>query len=241
MGATARVKPAVVTDTMCNTQCDPLTPDRADNCCNNYAQNVDTERGDPYLIDGLDQLEQPLPSDLQSALGGFLGRESVGTLAEWATEIRQRTGGGSLTVGQLCHADEETDHWGDVDGERFHFQCFYDAVILAALADRPVDIHTMSPAGTVIEARAVGSEELSVMPENAVFSLGIALDAHKQSGGNPTIADSYAAVCPYVKAFPDRDAYKAWADEVPAATVATPLAGATAFARALTAETTREQ
>jgi hypothetical protein len=99
-------------------------------------------------------------------------------------------------------------------------------------------VHTVSPEGAVVEARAVGTEELSVTPQTAVFSLGIAVDAHEQSGGNPTLQDSYAAICPYVKAFPDRDAYKAWADEVAAATVATPLSGATAFARALTDEPT---
>ncbi|QCC49353.1 alkylmercury lyase (plasmid) [Halobellus limi] len=226
---------------MCNANTDSTTTDAADTCCSSNAQKTNGDRVKTHWLDGPDLLDQPLPDDLQSALGRLFGRDSVETLAEWAREIRQRTGGGSIDVDQLCHTDDETAHWGDVDGERFHFQCFYDAVILAALEDRAVDIHTVSPRGAVVEARAVGSEKLSVTPETAVFSLGIASDAHKQSSGDPTLQDNYATVCPYVKAFPDRDAYKAWADEVPAATVATPLAGATAFARALTDERTRDQ
>lgn len=226
---------------MCNTDSDSTTTDATDACCGGDAQKTNDERGDAHWLDGPAPLEQPLPSDLQSVLGRFLGGDSVETLAEWASEIRQRTGGGSINVDQLCHTDEETAHWGDVGGERFHFQCFYDAVILAALEDRAVDVHTVSPEGAVVEARAVGSEELSVTPETAVFSLGIALDAHERSDGNPTLQDSYAAVCPYIKAFPDRDAYKVWADEVPGATVATSLSGATAFARALTDGTPRDQ
>ena len=93
----------------------------------------------------------------------------------------------------------------------------------------------MSPGGTVVEAQAVGSDELSVTPEEAVFSLGIGTDAYGESGGNPTLQDGYAAICPYVKAFPDREAYEQWAETVPAATVALPLAGATDVASALVA------
>lgn len=223
---------------MCNTHSDSTTVDA---CCGSDAENTNEERVEVDWIDGPDLLNESLPGDMQSVLGRFVGKESVDTLAEWASEIRQHTGGGSIDVNDLCHTDEETDHWGDVDGERYHFQCFYDAVILAALEDRAVDVHTVSPEGTVVEAQADGTEELSVTSETAVFSLGIALDAHERSGGNPTMQDSYAAVCPYVKAFPNREAYKVWAAEVPAATVATPLSGATAFARVLTDETTRDQ
>ena len=223
---------------MCNTNSDSTTTEAADACCGGDAQKRNDERVEANWLDGPDLLNEPLPGDLQSALGRFLGRDSVETLAEWASEIRRRTGGGSIDVDELCHTDEKTTHWGDVDSERYHFQCFYDAVILAALEDRAVDVHTVSPWGAIVEARAVGSEELSVTPETAVFSLGIALDAHERSNGDPTLQDGYAAVCPYVKAFTDRDAYKAWADEVPAATVATPLSGAMAFARALAEETT---
>ncbi|AUX07828.1 alkylmercury lyase [Halalkaliarchaeum desulfuricum] len=108
--------------------------------------------------------------------------------------------------------------------------CFYDAVILAALSDREVDIRTESPDGTVIEARAVGSDQLTVTPGGAVFSFGIDEGVNPPPDGGPTLEQGYAAICPYVKAFPSREAYRRWAETVPAATVAMPLSGATELA-----------
>lgn len=211
------------------------TINTTEKCCGSDAVETEVEGGYGHWLNEA-TLDQQLPDNLQTELRQFLGVQSVDTLAEWGEQIRRRTGGGSINVEQLCHTDDETEHWGAVDGQRYHFQCFYDAVILAALENRPVEVRTISPDGRTIQARATGSEELSVTPETAVFSLGIALDAHEQSDGNPTLQDAYAAICPYVKAFPDRDAYEQWAENTPAATVATPLSGATAFARALTKE-----
>lgn len=199
-------------------------------CCSDWATNADAERTGRF-IDTDDVLAAELPADLQSALGQFLDREPVETLGEWVDVVRELTGGGSIAREELCHAGEQTPHWGDLDGERYHFVCFYDAVILAALADQPVDIHTESPDGTVIEAQAVGSSELTVAPESAVFSFGI--DADALTDGEVTVEDMYAAGCPFVKAFPDRDAYERWASEVSAVTVAMPLAGATELAAGL--------
>ena len=220
---------------MCDTQSDTATQVDTGDRCGAETQETDSERSSDRWLEGSDVLDAQLPDGLQSAFERFVGRESVDTLGEWVTEIRRLTGGGSIAVEQLCHANEETEHWGAVDGERYYFQCFYDAVILAAFEERPVDIHTVSPGGTVVEARAVGSDELSVTPEEAVFSLGIGIDARERSDGSPTVQDGYAEICPYVKAFPDREAYERWAEEVPAATVATPLAGATEVAGALVA------
>lgn len=176
-------------------------------------------------------LETKLPADLRAALGGFVGTESVDTLGEWAAVVRRHTDGDAMPIDDLCHSPVPTGHWGELDGERYDFRCFYDAVVLAALADEPVDIHTESADGTVIEARAVGAEDLLVMPATAVFSFGIAADP--PGDGEPSVADFYAAGCPYVKAFPDREAYERWAETVPAHTVAMPLAGATELAAAL--------
>lgn len=220
---------------MCDSQNDTTTQDHTEACCGAETQTTSSERTGGRWLEGSDVLDVQLPADLQSALGQFVGKESVDTLGEWATEIRRLTGGGSIDVEELCHASAETDHWGEVGDERYYFQCFYDAVILAAFEKRPVDIYTVSPGGTVIEAHAVGSDELSVTPEDAVFSLGIDENAGEQSGGNPTLEDGYATICPYVRAFPDREAYEQWADGVPAVTVALPLTGATDVASALVA------
>jgi hypothetical protein len=206
-----------------------------DACCGGSTrEHVVTDSGGQWV--GELGLDLDLPDPLQTALGRFFGVESVATLEDWSDQIRRQTGGGSIEVGDLCHADSPTDHWGEIDGERYHFQCFYDAVILAALEDRPVQIQTVSPGGEVIRASADQPAELFVTPSSAVFSLGIAHDAYEQTAGDPTMADAYAAICPYVKAFPDRESYDAWAADAPAETVAAPLSGATTFVRSLTEE-----
>ena len=166
-------------------------------------------------------------------MGRVLGEEPVETLGDWLAEVRRRVGGGAIAVEDLCHADEETGHWGELDGETYHFQCFYDAVVLSALAETPVDVRTESPDGTVIEARAAGTDDLTVAPESAVFSFGVAESVEPPADEGPSHADVYAAVCPYVRAFPDADAYARWAATVPAVTVAMPFAGATDVAEKL--------
>jgi len=177
-------------------------------------------------------LDAELPAELQTTLGRFLGTERVETVGEWADAIRKQVGG-SVTVDTLCVTDDETPHRGEVGGETYHFACFYDAVILAAIRDEPVDIYTESPEGTEIEMRATG-EDLAVRPEEAVFSFGIDSAVGPPSGATPSLEDGYAAICPYVKAFPAPAAYQEWAKTVDAPTVAMPLAGATELATALT-------
>lgn len=178
-------------------------------------------------------LDAELPDELRTRLGRLIGDTSVTTFADWVSEIRRFTGGGAISIEDLCHSTTETEHWGEMGGERYHFLCFYDAVILAALADQPVDIRTTSPDGTVISATAVGTEDLGVTPEDAVFSFGIDDEVEAPDDGEPSPADIYAAVCPYVRAFPGPSAYETWAQRVSAATVGMPLDGATEVAAAL--------
>lgn len=178
-------------------------------------------------------LDATLPADLQAALGRALGTGPVETLGDWVAEVRTATGGGPIDVADLCHADDETAHWGEVGTDRYHFRCFYDAVILAALIDEPVDIRTERPGGEPVWARAAGTAALTVDPPDATFSFGIDDRVEPPDSGVPTPERVYAAVCPYVRAFPDLDAYGEWAPTVPATTVAMPLAGATDVAAAL--------
>ena len=218
----------------------PRMPDDSCNCSDStHSGNAEDGRdagpdtASDRLITETPVLHTVLPSDVQTTLGEFLGAESVGTLGEWVAEVRNRTGGGAITVDDLCHAAEETGHWGVTNGKTHHFECFYDAVILAALTETPVDVHTESADGTVIEAEAAGTTGLTVTPPEAVFSFGIAENVDPPTDGGPSHGDVYAAVCPYVRAFPTLDAYERWAETVPAATVAVPLAGATDVAAAL--------
>lgn len=177
-------------------------------------------------------LATDLPSDLRTGLGRVIGEPPIATLGEWLAAVRERAGDGGVDVDRLCHADDATPHVGRVGEETYHFRCVYDAVVLAALLDEPVSISTESPDGTAIEAEAVGTEMLDVVPGTAVFSVGVADDVAPPDG-EPDPAALYGAVCPYVRAFPDRAAYQDWAETAPAATAALPLDGATEFAAVL--------
>lgn len=203
-------------------------------CCGGNDRQEANANATPerWIVDG-SALDSELPAGVRAALGRLVGEDAIETLNEWIIEVRHRTVGGPIGIEDLCHADEETGHRGELDGETYYFRCFYDAVILSGLAETPVDIRTESPDGTVIEARANGTADLTVAPETAVFSFGAEDSVEASAGGEPSHADVYATVCPYVKAFPDRRAYERWAETVPAATVAMPLEGATEIAAAL--------
>lgn len=203
-------------------------------CCDGITEHDigTSSRTEQWRVDD-SVLTTELPEELGLALGRFLGIESVDTLGGWVTAVQYHLDGGALTVEELCVTQDETEHWGIVDGERYSFACFYDAVILAALVEDPVDIRTKSPNGSVIEARAIGTDELTVAPDNAVFSFGIDEDVTPPSRNGPRLESGYAAICPYVNAFQNQRAYERWARSVHAATIAMPLAGATELAAAL--------
>lgn len=206
-------------------------------CCEGADEpNAERETSAGHWIEETSVLDAELPQDMQSALGRFRGLGSVDTLGEWAGEVHRHVGGGSIGIEDLCLTGERTAHRGTMDGDRYRFACFYDAVILAALSDRPVDIRTESPAGNVIEARAVGSTDLKATPEEAVFSFGIEKSTEPVSDDGPSLEHGYTSICPYVKAFPNLEAYDRWAKRFSAATVAMPLAGATELAAELVGE-----
>lgn len=178
-------------------------------------------------------LDAELPEELQSALGQFLDAGPVQTLGDWVAEVRERTGGGSIDIEDLCHDQADTRHWGELEGERYHFTCFFDAVVLAALTDERVEIRTESPEGTTIEATVTGDGDLEVDPPGTLVSFGVATTPDAIPDGEPTREDVYGAVCPVVNAFPSPQAYERWSEVVPAATVAMPLEDATAVATAI--------
>lgn len=183
-----------------------------------------------------DVTETTLPEDVRTAMERFTGDASIATLEDWITALRRETGGGPIGLEDLCHADGETDHWGELDGTRYDFRCFYDAVALAELASESVEIRTTSPDGTAVEARATGDGDLTATPSTAVVSFGIVTDDSASSDGKPTLEDAYAAICPAVRAFPSRNAYERWAARASAATVGMPLPAATGVATRLVAE-----
>jgi alkylmercury lyase len=181
-------------------------------------------------IGGEDVLDAELPADVQTTMSGFLGAD-VTTLGDWVAALRTLIGG-SISVEELCHADSETPHSAQMDGETYHFQCFYDAIALSRLRDESVDVRTQSPDGEVVEARVTG-DVIHTTPSDAVTSFGVRSNVPASGDDGPSIGEVYGAVCPYVKAFPDRAAYAEWASDVDAATVALPLADGMPIAGAL--------
>ncbi len=192
-----------------------------------------THRSDRFLPADA-PLETEIPADLRAALEAFLDGEAVPTLAAFGEGLRATFGERAIAETDLCTTDEPTPHRARTGDDEYTFACFYDAVILATLRQQRVSIRTASPDGTVIRARADGAGRLSVDPAGAIFSFGI----------DPTIANDdrpprlergYAAICPYVKAFPSFASYADWTGALDAPTVATPMTDATAFAALLVA------
>ena len=199
-----------------------------------------SEMAGPRWLTDAPILAGQLPEDVQRLLARLLDEEPVETLDEWIEAVRRHTDGGPIGTEQLCHAGTPTPHWGELEGTRYHFSCFYDAVVLSALVDASVDVRTESPDGSIVTATAVGTEGLEVHPETAVFSFGVDEAVTPPDVDGPSAVDVYAAVCPYVRAFPHPDAYLQWADDIPAATVAMPLQGATDVAAALVEKASEE-
>lgn len=192
------------------------------------AEETSSEGG--HWLVGPDVGTAPLPGSVSRAFERFLGDSDLQTPGDLATSVRTMVGGGGITVDALCHAEGPTDHRGILGNDVYYFECFYDAALLAELVDEPVDIRTASPDGVAIEAWAVGSNDPTVRPSGAAASIGIATDALRHTDTTPSLAAAYRAICPYVKAFPDRTAYREWAADTNAATVGLPLAAAIDFA-----------
>lgn len=210
-------------------------PNQTCDCCGSTAERVpgDTASADRWLV------ERPvtnasLPDEMERRIGQFFGRESVDTLGDVATAIREATGGGSLATDDLCHVAAETSHRATTEDETYHFRCFYDGVALAHLADKSVEISTESPTGEPITVQASSDGEIDVSPPGAAMSFGIAASVDTASPNGPIQEEAYEAFCPYVRAFDSREDYEHWAEDIGADTVGMPLVAGVSFAAALT-------
>jgi alkylmercury lyase len=193
----------------------------------------ETDAGARWL-DERPALDGSLPSDLARLASEFYGVGDVETLGDYATATRAAADG-NIEVADLCHADGETPHRATTNGETYHFQCFYDGVVLARLRSEPVSIRTESPGGSVVELEVAADGSVTDAPSAAAMSFGIAPEA-VTGDGEPTPEEVYGAVCPYVKAFPSREAYEGWAAATDAATVGLPLTAGLPVATALVPE-----
>lgn len=201
-------------------------------CCDGTGEQSDeTERTANWISTETSIFDAELPEAFHSTFSRFLGRR-IETVGEWIDAL-QRVVDGSVTVEDLCLSESETDHAGITDDETYYFECFYDAIILAAMTEEPIEVHTESPDGTAIELQVSDDGELTVTPETTVFSFGIDETVDPPVGETPSLERGYAAICPYVKAFPMPEAYEQWAERVAAPTVALAPADAMDLAAAL--------
>ncbi len=199
--------------------------DRDDcSCCGpNRDRSSTTAANTGQLLTETPPTVEPLPPRLQTGLAGFAETESVETLEEWGEVINSYLDADTVTVDTLCHTDAESEHWGEVDGERYDFACFFDAILLAGLVEQSVAVRTVSPDGTEITATATPAGDVTVSPIDAVFSFGIDHGVLEDSPDDPTLEDIYQYNCPYVRAFPTIEAYQSWAASTRAITVALPF------------------
>lgn len=201
-------------------------------CCEPTAeQPTDRPTASGHWLAERPVTDATLPSDVSSRMSRLVGAERIETLDDLVAAAREATGGGSLAVGDLCHVAEETPHSATMDGETYRFRCFYDGIALSHIADEPVEIRTKSPTGEPIEVRASPDGAVDVTPPEAAMSFGVGTDVAAPPADGPSAVE--ANMCPYVKAFPSREAYERWADRVDAATVGMPLADGVPVAAAL--------
>lgn len=207
---------------------------QADDCCEQCgAQSPPTTAGDRWIGEQR-VLSGSLPDDLATAVSEFYGVGRVATLDDFVDATRAAAGG-AIAVEQLCHADGETPHRATAGADTYHFQCFYDGVALAHLRSEPVSVRTVSPSGARVETKISSDGSVDVTPADAAMSFGIAPDA-AAGDGDPAPEDVYGSVCPWVRAFPSRDAYEGWAAAADAPTVGLPLPAGTPVAAALTTD-----
>lgn len=193
-------------------------------CCGSTAEkSTDRTTSVDRWIDERRVMNAPLLPDLTRRMNRLLGEDSLETFDDFVTAVREATDGGPLAVDDLCHTPRETPHRAILDGETYHFQCFYDAVVLSHLVAEPVEIHTESPENELIKMRVSPDGDVDATPSDAVMSFGIAADVKPPTDGCLHSEKVFAAVCPYVKAFATRDAYEHWAESVDAATAGMPL------------------
>jgi hypothetical protein len=192
--------------------------------------------GGPLAVEDLCRVDRETPH--RAVLlddGDEVGIDGVGDDA--GDDDAESDGAGDASGADDAGGDTGSDGGRGADWSHY-FRCFFDAVALAHLVGDLVAIRTESPTGDRIDVRAT-RDGIGASPESAVLSFGISADVDAPlDGSTPVPAAAYEAICPYVKAFPDRSAYERWAADVDAPTVGLPLAAGGPIVRALVDPTT---
>lgn len=172
------------------------------------------------VLTGLNGVEQA-----PTTLGEFARQDVMG--AFWADEL----GADALL---LTDESRHEVRWGDRTG---HTNCFLDALILAFLADTPVEITTRPPgAEDAIELVAsdrgiVGGHEEMVVSFGFSEHLPADPAVFETAPREEVLAIVHEHGCPTQNLLPDEEAYQAWTSEADAATMPMSLPQAFAMVR----------
>lgn len=189
--------------------------------------------------DGRDYAEVPIPEGLATRTSTLVGTdETPQTLGEI---LAAHDDTGAFVPEDATWEDmlvsEKSRHRVRVGDEEYNTYCVLDALVLPFLLDETVEISSTPPGGGSAVEIVAGPDELEARPETTVVSFGVSLGIPEDRGAleatDPEQLQEliHAEGCPRINAFPDREAYQAWADEVEAVTVAVSLAQAYAMAK----------
>lgn len=189
--------------------------------------------------DGSDYTDVEIPQALGERSASLMGLddvpETVGDIVDDHNDTEAFVADGATWKDMLV--TEESRHEVRVGEDRYNTYCVLDALILPFVHDEEVEIRSTPPGGgSTVEIRA-GPDALEAEPASTVVSFGFSDDVPGAPAALPTddpegLTDLiHAEGCPQINAFPDADAYEAWAGEAEAATVAMTLAQAYAMAR----------
>jgi hypothetical protein len=181
------------------------------------------------------QFDRDLPSDVSAGFQTVLGlSEPPETLGEWADETRRVLDDHDFEFGveHLC-LTEESRHEAHVSGETRYFRCVLDALLLPFLVEeRSVRVRSRGPLSDTVVTMDVTADDVTTDPETAVVSFGLDAGLDQEASPEAVTAEfGYAAFCPYVNAFPTREAYEEW-DERTATAATTALTPTEALAAA---------
>lgn len=143
--------------------------------------------------------------------------------AAWIRVTREHVAAASERspiVDDLCTA-ADGDHVfvPETGGDRQAYVCVLDPLAYPFLTGRPGTVRSSPPRGDDRIEVAVTAEGIDVSHPDAVVSIGVAAEPVERV--TPSVL--YRQVCDSVHAFPDREAYAAWAVDVDAATTAVPV------------------
>ncbi|NHN46074.1 alkylmercury lyase [Halostella sp. JP-L12] len=190
-------------------------------------------RGESADADDGPVVDRPVPDDVGRALGDLFGTAPPTTFGDWVEGIHDALDEEEWwppRVRDLCH-DADGKHLARTPTQSYRFTCVLDAFVVHALVDEPVTVESAVPGGGEVTAR-VTADGVAADPPSAVLSFGVAADPENPDDRSPAVA--YGQTCPYVHAFPTREAYESWDESTPeGVTTALPLSAARELAVAL--------